>query len=322
MIFMRRRPLKPWHGVVFFLFIMAVFFLLCVPMQMFWGIYGVAATEVVILFISLAFAKIMGFPLKVLFPVRLPGFLPLLGTFLMWVSGYLITMVVMLIQYRLFPVRMNQVGNGLNQVIFSVPFLVSVLIVAVLPAICEEAVHRGVILHTLYPIRREWLVVLIMGIYFGFFHTDPLRFLPTAILGAIMSYIMLETENMVYSSFFHFINNFLPMLLSMAAAGASSTEQFRQAQEMMVQAETMTIPVASIGVYMILAAAAPFGFYLGNYLLHYRKGIVKSFIPRQKAWKTILAIVIPTVVLFGMGILMFVGGILFDPSFHQMMGGY
>lgn len=319
---MRRRPLKPWHGVVFFLFIMAVFFLLCVPMQMFWGIYGVAATEVVILFISLAFAKIMGFPLKVLFPVRLPGFLPLLGTFLMWVSGYLITMVVMLIQYRLFPVRMNQVGNGLNQVIFSVPFLVSVLIVAVLPAICEEAVHRGVILHTLYPIRREWLVVLIMGIYFGFFHTDPLRFLPTAILGAIMSYIMLETENMVYSSFFHFINNFLPMLLSMAAAGASSTEQFRQAQEMMVQAETMTIPVASIGVYMILAAAAPFGFYLGNYLLHYRKGIVKSFIPRQKAWKTILAIVIPTVVLFGMGILMFVGGILFDPSFHQMMGGY
>lgn len=319
---MRRKPLKPWHGVVFFLFIMAVFFLLCVPMQMFWGIYGVAATEVVILFISLAFAKIMGFPLKVLFPVRLPGFLPLLGTFLMWVSGYLITMVVMLIQYRLFPVRMNQVGNGLNQVIFSVPFLVSVLIVAVLPAICEEAVHRGVILHTLYPIRREWLVVLIMGIYFGFFHTDPLRFLPTAILGAIMSYIMLETENMVYSSFFHFINNFLPMLLSMAAAGASSTEQFRQAQEMMVQAETMTIPVASIGVYMILAAAAPFGFYLGNYLLHYRKGIVKSFIPRQKAWKTILAIVIPTVVLFGMGILMFVGGILFDPSFHQMMGGY
>ena len=68
------------------------------------------------------------------------------------------------------------------------------IVVALLPAICEEAVHRGVIIHTMYRIRKEWLVVLIMGIYFGLFHASPLRFLPTAILGAVMSYIMLETE--------------------------------------------------------------------------------------------------------------------------------
>ena len=111
----------------------------------------------------------------------------------------MITLVVMLVQYRLFPVQMTQISGGMNQVIFSVPFLLSFLIVAMLPAICEEAVHRGVILHTMYSVRREWMVVLIMGIYFGLFHSDPLRFLPTAILGALMSYIMLETENMVYS---------------------------------------------------------------------------------------------------------------------------
>ena len=43
---MRKRPLKPWHGVVFFVFIMVVFFLVCVPMQMYWGMYGLAATEI------------------------------------------------------------------------------------------------------------------------------------------------------------------------------------------------------------------------------------------------------------------------------------
>ena len=60
--------------------------------------------------------------------------------------------------------------------IYSVPFWVSVIVVALLPAICEEAVHRGVIIHTMYRIRKEWLVVLIMGIYFGLFHAKPTPF--------------------------------------------------------------------------------------------------------------------------------------------------
>lgn len=319
---MRKRPLKPWHGVVFFVFIMVVFFLVCVPMQMYWGMYGLATTEILILILSLLFTKIMGFSFQTIFPIKLPAFLPLLGTLILWGSGYLITLVVMLVQYRLFPVQMTQISGGMNQVIFSVPFLLSFLIVAILPAICEEAVHRGVILHTMYSVRREWMVVLIMGIYFGLFHSDPLRFLPTAILGALMSYIMLETENMVYSSFFHFVNNFLPLLLSLLMTGMDTSRQVQQAQELLNNGTEMVIPIASIGIYMILAAAAPFGLYLGNYLLHYKKGITRSFIPRQSSWKTILKIVIPTVLLFGMGMLLFLGGILFDPAFRTMMGGF
>ena len=319
---MRKRPLKPWHGVVFFVFIMVVFFLVCVPMQMYWGMYGLAATEILILILSLLFTKIMGFSFQTIFPIKLPAFLPLLGTLILWGSGYLITLVVMLVQYRLFPVQMTQISGGMNQVIFSVPFLLSFLIVAILPAICEEAVHRGVILHTMYSVRREWMVVLIMGIYFGLFHSDPLRFLPTAILGALMSYIMLETENMVYSSFFHFVNNFLPLLLSLLMTGMDTSRQVQQAQELLNNGTEMVIPIASIGIYMILAAAAPFGLYLGNYLLHYKKGITRSFIPRQSSWKTILKIVIPTVLLFGMGMLLFLGGILLDPAFRTMMGGF
>ena len=81
----------------------------------------------------------------------------MLGTILMWISVYILTMVVSLIQYRLFPRQMEAVSGGLDDVIYSVPFWVSIIVVAVLPAICEEAVHRGVIIHTMYRIRKEWL---------------------------------------------------------------------------------------------------------------------------------------------------------------------
>ncbi|NCB93759.1 MAG: CPBP family intramembrane metalloprotease [Clostridia bacterium] len=310
---MNRRALKPWHGIVFFIIIMASFFFICVPMQMYWGLYGVATTELLILVIALIFARIMRFPFKVIFPVKMPGILPILGTAIMWVSTYLISMVVMLIQYRLFPQQMTEVSGGLNDVIYSLPFLISIFIVSIMPAVCEEAVHRGIILHTLYTLKHEWVIVLIMGIYFGLFHTSAVRFLPTAILGAAMSYIMLETENMVYSSFFHCINNLLPMLLQQFLLSGMDTQQITS------QAASATVPVASIGIYMVFAAAAPFGLYLGNYLLHYKKGIIRRFIPREKIKKILPGILIPTVCLFGLGILIMICGILFDPAFQEIM---
>lgn len=309
---MRQRALKPWHGVVFFIIVMVLFFFVCVPMQMFWGLYGVAATELFILFLALIFAKIMRYPLKVLFPIKKPGILPFAGVFLIWISTYLLDMVVMLMQYRLFPQQMTEVNDGLNSVIYSVPFLISVLIVAIMPAICEEAVHRGVIIHTLYTVKREWVVVLIMGIYFGLFHSDPFRFLPTAILGAAISYIMLETENMIYPALFHFINNFFPLLLEKFYEMAGYAED--------TTAVSMTqVPVASIGIYMIFAAVAPMGIYTGNYLIHHRKDPKPPFFPKDKMVRNILWLVLSTAGLLILGYWLMIYGAMTEPT---VMGIY
>jgi membrane protease YdiL (CAAX protease family) len=313
---MKRRALKPWHGIVFFIFIMFSFFFICVPMQMAWGIYGLAGTELLILLIALAFAVLMGYPLKVLFPVRAPKILPLIGTFLMWFCTYLAALVVTLIQYRLFPGQMSQVSTGLNDVIYSAPLIVSIFIVAIMPAVCEEAVHRGIILHTLYSVRREWIIVLVMGIYFGVFHSSIFRFLPTAILGAVMSYIMLESENMIYSSFFHCINNLLPMLLQQMLLSGISEERLQQSSTQLT-----SMPLLTIGIYLVFSTIVPFGFYVGNYLLHYVQGAPRRFFPedRHKRNKVLLGILIPTVGLFVIGAFVTIVGIFFDSSLQDIL---
>lgn len=311
---MKRRPLKPWHGVVFFILIMTAFFLLCVPMQMYWGIAGLAGTELLLLVMALVFAKVMGFPLRTLFPVKKPSILPVIGTILIWFSSYLLDMVLILIQYRLFPMKMEQLNSGLSGIMTSVPFILSVFLIAVMPAVCEEAVHRGVIIHTLYTIRKKWLVVVIVGIYFGLFHTDPLRFLPTAVMGAALSYIMLETENMVYPSLFHFVNNFYPILMQYLLLWRTSSnpmlEDAQQIGEEILDQSGLQVPIASIGIYMIFAAAAPFGLYLGNYLLHYQKGKPRKFLPQDKKWTTICKIALPSILLLGFGMILIVLGVI------------
>ena len=299
---------------MFFILIMTAFFLLCVPMQMYWGIAGLAGTELLLLVMALVFAKVMGFPLRTLFPVKKPSILPVIGTILIWFSSYLLDMVLILIQYRLFPMKMEQLNSGLSGIMTSVPFILSVFLIAVMPAVCEEAVHRGVIIHTLYPIRKKWLVVVIMGIYFGLFHTDPLRFLPTAVMGAALSYIMLETENMVYPSLFHFVNNFYPILMQYILLwGTSSNPMMEDAQQIgeeILDQSGLQVPIASIGIYMIFAAAAPFGLYLGNYLLHYRKEKPRNFLPQDKKWATVCKIALPSILLLGIGMMLTVLGVI------------
>ena len=312
-----RKDLRPWQGIVFFLLIMISFFAVCVPMQMAWGIYGLALTELLILALALLFPLAVRRPAKAVFPVMRPHGIPILGTLILWGSTFLGTMVVSLIQYRLFPEAMEQVSSGLGSVMVSAPPAVSILIVCVMPAVCEEAVHRGVILSCMRSMKRKWMIVTVMGILFGLFHTDPLRFLPTAFLGASISYIVLETGNLFYGALFHCVNNLLPLLMQYALLG--SGEASDAAQLLQQNGGNMQVPLASIGLYMILAAAVPFGLYLGAYLIHCIPRTVRPFIPRGEGVRTGMKILIPTLCIFGAGVILLAAGIFFDPVFRELM---
>ena len=102
---------------------------------------------------------------------------------------------------------------GLSYTFLSVPVLVAVLIVSITPAFCEEAVFRGIVFNSFWPIGNKWIVIVLTGCIFGAFHGSIWRFFPTAILGMAMAYLLAETGNMVYNIMFHAINNLLPLVL-------------------------------------------------------------------------------------------------------------
>ena len=115
---------------------------------------------------------------------------------------------------------------------------------------------------------------------------------------------------MVYSSAFHMVNNLVPMLLQEMLLNNS---QIQQAQnQLATDSGTVTMPLVSIGVYLILGAAAPFGMYLGNYLLHRRGDAKPTFFPKEQMDRTVLKIAIPSAVFFLAGIICFGCGIYFE----------
>lgn len=72
--------------------------------------------------------------------------------------------------------------------------LVSLLVIAVLPGVCEELVVRGVLLPSLAArlARAPWLAVLLSALLFAAIHLDAYRFLFTFGLGLVFGFLRLR----------------------------------------------------------------------------------------------------------------------------------
>lgn len=300
--------LKPVHGILLFLLVMVSFYTVIAWAQMKWGMVGLALTESYLLLLSLGGALLLKVPLKKVFPLQKPKWRKLFATLLMWVSAYFAVIPLTMLVAYFFPQQMFSVSGGLNDFIASVPVAAGIFISCVMPGICEEALHRGFILKSFQSrIKSRWILVLLMGILFGLFHGSVWRFLPTALLGGVLTYVMLETENLLYPALFHFVNNLLPSLLSGFSQSGQSAQEVSQ-----IMMEN-GLPLSFLGVYIAMGCVAPFGFYTAAYLL--RKGELGKEQKYLASTKILVLLVVLTVGLIIAGMAVFFWGLLRDGLF-------
>jgi membrane protease YdiL (CAAX protease family) len=90
----------------------------------------------------------------------------------------------------------------------NVPLFVSFLSIAIIPAICEELVFRGVMLPLLAKITRNiHAAVWITAMLFSLIHVQFYGFLPRMIMGALLGYFVVWSGSLWTSILAHFINN-------------------------------------------------------------------------------------------------------------------
>ena len=99
----------------------------------------------------------------------------------------------------------------------------TLLLMAVSPAICEEALFRGPILRGLATRFSPAVAAILTGILFGIYHVDVWRLVPTALLGVGLSAIALASDSILPSMLAHFTNNACIVLLARAHADDTQT---------------------------------------------------------------------------------------------------
>jgi sodium transport system permease protein len=87
-----------------------------------------------------------------------------------------------------------------------------VLLLAVLPGVCEEIAFRGVLLYGLRTRLRPVALCLAVGVIFGLFHVSLFRIIPTAYLGVILATVVVLTGSILPAILWHTLNNALVLV--------------------------------------------------------------------------------------------------------------
>lgn len=87
-------------------------------------------------------------------------------------------------------------------------FLFVLLVVALVPAVSEELLFRGLVQRNLEA-AGGWKGPVITGIIFGLYHFNPFTLVPLVVLGIYFGFIVYRGGNIALSMSAHFFNNFI-----------------------------------------------------------------------------------------------------------------
>ena len=255
------RRLHWLRGLLFFLLTMLACIFVGGPLQYRFGIWGLLYTELIILISSILAVLVMKIDIRDALPVRVPKLRQIIGVVLMVAAGGVLASCSAYVGYLLHPEGLAFIDTFLRLSSGIHPFT-TWLIVALMPAVCEEFMHRGVILYAYSHSVSigKWSAIGWTGILFGLFHLDLTRFAVTAIIGMILSYIMLETRNFVLPILYHLLNNSISVLSSVFTPAPSGS--FSSGMDRVVP----MLPTAA-GTMLILASGAVFVLRLGAHLM-------------------------------------------------------
>lgn len=315
------RLLKPWHGVILLILSAIVIFILGGYLGRWFGIYGTALGELLLLILAVCTVLILRGDMKAVFQLRKPKLAVTFGTLVLWLGCFLFAMMAIMIMTFLFPQQMTDISTGVGESITSAPFIMALFIVSLMPAICEEAVFRGVFFNSLWNgIHKKWPVIIIVSVVFGIFHGSIWRFVPTCILGIGMGYLLFETNNMFYNMLFHAVNNAVPVtllyLLEVLYKVTGMEDLLGNLPgDMFDQAEILeALPLSVLGVYLILGAVGIFLVYIGRHLLHWgQPGYDKGIFPRERRTEILVMICV-------CGTLAFIGFVIYACSLGVEVG--
>jgi membrane protease YdiL (CAAX protease family) len=102
------------------------------------------------------------------------------------------------------------------------PLLAKLLVLAVVPGVCEELLVRGAIARGLRPRIGLIGAVAVSSVYFAVLHLSPARAAPTLLLGALLAVMVLRSGSLWPAVVAHVLNNAVPMILLDRFPGAAS----------------------------------------------------------------------------------------------------
>ncbi len=123
----------------------------------------------------------------------------------------------------------DQVAKTISQLVFEPDSIwVLLLVIAVLPAICEELAFRGFVLSGLRHMGHKWTAILVSSLFFGATHALIQQSIVASLVGALLGYVAVQSGSIWPCILFHAIHNSLAVLVQRVIGEASQRPEWLQ----------------------------------------------------------------------------------------------
>lgn len=175
-------------------------------LQVKYGLAGLFGTQLILLLVPLALVLYTKKDVRQTYGFTGTGAAGFLGGSLLITGLYPINSMLASGLTQLFPESAGNVETAFSGILGD-SALVSLLVIALAPAICEEMLFRGLILHSLKERYKIASAIFITAALFGFYHMSLVKFIPTGLLGLALCYVVWRTGSIYPAMLMHFLNN-------------------------------------------------------------------------------------------------------------------
>lgn len=288
-----KKQLRLWQGLLVIILAGLEVFVFSDFLPQWLGMGRSLIGELILLGTAVGAVAVFGGKFRSVFPIHKPKLTEVMGTILIYLGASQAISVVTMIEMYIAPEMVTETSIGLSSMFTSSSMIVAIIVVGIAPAICEEAVFRGVFFNSIWnQTHGKWIPILVTAAVFGLFHGSIIRFFPTFLLGIVLGYLVYETNNMFYNVMFHAINNIIPVLvlygmqflmqLMARVLGMNGSGMWNFVMDTATSQVSQLSP-AFMGIYMIDGGVGLAILYLGNHVLHLgREGYPKELFPKEK----------------------------------------
>lgn len=231
---------KPFGQLIGLLFLLVICFVFSAGLQMLVNVQGDDSADIRLNIFMTGLTQVVTFLLSallfaMLYKGNVTGYLKIDGSKNKWGQGLLAILITMFLlpfvdqltiwnegmdfgpweeKFRSLAEMNKQAVGKMLSLTSTGDFLLQLLVVALVPAVCEEVFFRGALQQVLHDcLKNGHVAIIVTALIFSLAHGDLYGFLPRFFMGLLLGYLFWQSGSLVVNICAHFFNNAMIVLM-------------------------------------------------------------------------------------------------------------